>query len=53
MSNVIPFKKSPEVDPKCSFCGTKKSVAKKMVSSETHHICDKCIKIATERLKDD
>jgi hypothetical protein len=51
MTNVIPFK---EPDPKCSFCGTKKSDASKFVQSGTgHNICGVCIAHCTTRLKQD
>lgn len=53
-NNVIPFKKPSEENIKCSFCGTKKSVAKKMLYGQNGHaICDKCIVIATARLKEE
>lgn len=48
--NVIPFK---EPDPKCSFCGTPKSVAKKfIVGANGKNICGECVKHATQRLKE-
>lgn len=51
-AQVIPFKKSDEKEPVCSFCKTPKSKAKSMIKSNinSHHICDKCIAHATERL---
>jgi hypothetical protein len=51
---VIPFDKPKELEPKCSFCGTPKSKAKKMVSTTDgmRHICDKCIVKAKQRLQE-
>jgi len=48
--NVIPFK---EPDPKCSFCGTPKSVAQKFIEGPNGKcICGNCVKHAMKRLKD-
>jgi hypothetical protein len=48
--NVIPFK---EPDPKCSFCGTPKSVAHKFIAGPNgKNICGECVKHATKRLKE-
>jgi hypothetical protein len=48
--NVIPFK---EPDPKCSFCGTPKSVAHKfIVGLNGKNICGECVKHATKRMKE-
>ena len=47
---IVPFIKP---DPKCSFCGTLKSVAKKFVESSTGVcICGACIAAATKRIKE-
>lgn len=49
-ANVIPFK---EPDPKCSFCGTLKSVAKKFIAGpHGKNICGECVKHATKLLKE-
>lgn len=51
---VIPFDKPKEEDPKCSFCKTPKSKAKKMVSSADgmRHICGECIAKAKQRMEE-
>ena len=51
---VIPFDKPKEEDPKCNFCKTPKSKAKKMVSSAdgTRHICGVCIAKAKQRMEE-
>lgn len=50
-ASVIPFNRPAAPDPKCSFCGKRKSACAKFVSNgdETRHICGDCIKHAKAR----
>lgn len=53
-SNVIPLKEPKPADPKCSFCGTPQSQAKKFISNSdgTKHICGECVEAAKKRLQE-
>lgn len=52
-AELIPFNKPAPPDPKCSFCGVKKSRAKHMFQSNEKCICDKCVIHAKERITGD
>lgn len=48
---VVPLYPKPAPEPACSFCGKKKSQAKKMFSNSVDkQICDVCITKAKEML---
>lgn len=53
-AEVIPLKPPTQTEPKCSFCGTPQSKAKKFISSGdgTKHICGDCIVKAKQRLEE-
>ena len=53
MSDVIPFDKPREIEPRCSFCDLPKSDVKKLISNafDTYHVCDKCVAKCSELLK--
>jgi len=53
MADVIPFKAPPAKEPACSFCKTPVSKCKKFMSNGADKgICDKCIKVCQQRLKE-
>ena len=57
LSNVVPFKAPPPgAEPRCAFCGLPKSKVKgeMLIRSQVHdlYICQACITVATQRLKD-
>jgi len=54
VSNVVPLDPPKQPEPKCSFCGTPKSKAKKFLSNsdDTKHICGECVVKAKQRLQE-
>ena len=47
---------APETPLKCSFCGKEKCEVKKLVESRTSpgvYICDECVRISLELIRDD
>ena len=52
-AEVIPMDPPKQAEPKCSFCGTPQSKAKRFISNGdgTRHICGDCVTKAKQRLE--